>query len=52
MKQIGATLENVREALEHYQAKSFEFVPDRIRQKTAMVAHEQLLKEVTDSLWD
>jgi hypothetical protein len=52
MKQIGATLDSVREALLHYQAKSFEFVEDKIRQKSAMVSHEQLLKEVTDSLWD
>jgi len=52
MKQIGATLDNVRDALQHYQARSFEFVQDKIRQKSAMVSHEQLLKEVTDSLWD
>jgi hypothetical protein len=31
MKQIGATLENVAEAMKSYQPKSFEFKEDRVR---------------------
>ena len=52
MKYIGATLDSVRDAMQNYQPKSFEFGQDRVRQKSVLVAHEQLIKQVTDSLWD